>query len=63
MARRPTLVSMTEITTRRLGAGLLTATGLLHLVLVPEYLEEATYIGVLFILGGLTSLAVAARLW
>ena len=48
---------------RRLAAALLTAIGVLHLVLAPEYLEEKAYIGVLFILGGLTSLAVAARLW
>ena len=36
---------------------------MLHLVLAPEYLEEKAYIGALFILGGLASLAVAARLW
>jgi hypothetical protein len=48
---------------RRLAAALLAATGLLHLVLAPEYLSEKAYIGVLFILGGLTALAVAARLW
>jgi hypothetical protein len=48
---------------RRLAAGLLGATGALHLVLAPEYLQEKAYIGVLFILGGLAALAVAARLW
>jgi hypothetical protein len=48
---------------RRLAAGLLAATGALHLVLAPEYLQEKAYIGVLFILGGIASLAVAARLW
>ena len=48
---------------RRLAAALLAATGALHLVLAPEYLEEKAYIGALFILGGLASLAVAARLW
>ena len=48
---------------RRLAAALLAATGLLHLFLAPEYLAEKAYIGVLFILGGLTALAVAARLW
>ncbi|WP_231186757.1 hypothetical protein [Haladaptatus sp. DYF46] len=30
------------------GAGLVLITGLLHLALVPEHLEEATYLGVLF---------------
>jgi hypothetical protein len=48
---------------RRLAAALLAATGLLHLVLAPEYLAEKAYVGVLFILGGLAALAVAARLW
>ena len=38
---------------RRLAAALLAATGALHLVLAPEYLEEKAYIGALFILGGL----------
>jgi hypothetical protein len=48
---------------RRLAAALLATTGVLHLVLAPEYLQEKAYVGVLFILGGLASLAVAARLW
>jgi hypothetical protein len=54
---------MTPTRIRRLAAVLLGATAALHLVLAPEYLEEKAYIGVLFILGGLASLAVAARLW
>lgn len=54
---------MTETAIRRTAAGLLGITGVLHLVLAPEYLDEKTYIGVLFILGGLTALVVAARLW
>ncbi|MTD46581.1 hypothetical protein GKE82_20380 [Conexibacter sp. W3-3-2] len=49
--------------TRRIGAGALIATGVLHLVLAPEYLGEQAYIGVLFILGGLTAAAIGARLW
>jgi hypothetical protein len=56
-------VIMVRIQIRRLAAGLLGATGALHLVLAPEYLQEKAYIGVLFILGGLASLAVAVRLW
>jgi hypothetical protein len=48
---------------RRLAAALLAATGALHLLLAPEYLQEKAYIGALFILGGLTALVVAARLW
>jgi hypothetical protein len=54
---------MTHPQIRRLAAGLLAATGALHLVLAPEYLAEQAYIGVLFILGGIAALAVAARLW
>lgn len=54
---------MTKTRIRRTAAGLLGITGILHLVLAPEYLDEKTYIGVLFILGGLTAVAVAARLW
>ncbi|GKZ15766.1 hypothetical protein HAL_36470 [Haladaptatus sp. T7] len=30
------------------GAGLILLTGVIHLVLVPEHLEETTYLGVLF---------------
>jgi hypothetical protein len=30
------------------GAGLILISGLIHLALVPEHLEEATYLGVLF---------------
>jgi hypothetical protein len=48
---------------RLLAAGLLATTGVVHLVLAPEYYGEKAYIGVLFVLGGLASLAVAARLW
>ena len=49
--------------TRRIGSGLLAATGALHLVLAPEYLEEQTYIGALFIAGGLAAIALAVKLW
>ena len=48
---------------RRLGVALIAVTGLLHLILSPEYLSEKTYVGVLFILGGLTALAIAVKLW
>ncbi len=48
--------------TRALGAAALAATGLLHLVLAPEYLDEKAYIGVLFIAGGLVSIALAAAI-
>lgn len=53
---------MISTSRRRIGAGLLAATGVLHLVLAPEYLDEKTYIGVLFVLGGLTALALAGVL-
>jgi hypothetical protein len=54
---------MTQTKARRIGAALLAATGALHLILAPEYLGEKAYVGVLFIAGGVTALAVAARLW
>lgn len=54
---------MAETQLRRIAAGLLAATGALHLVLAPEYLGEKAYVGVLFILGGAASIAVAVRLW
>lgn len=31
------------------GAGLILASGLIHLVLTPEHLEEAAYLGLLFL--------------
>lgn len=48
---------------RHAVAGALAATGALHLVLAPEYLSEQAYIGVLFILGGITSIALATAVW
>ena len=48
---------------RHAVAGALAATGALHLVLAPEYLSEQAYIGVLFILGGITSIALATAIW
>ena len=39
------------------------ATGALHLILAPEYLGEQTYIGGLFILGGLASIGLASFIW
>ena len=53
----------TPITTRRLGAGALGLTGLLHLVLAPEYLSQQAYVGLLFILGGIAACVLAVRLW
>lgn len=48
---------------RKTAAVALGLTGLLHLILAPEYLSEQAYIGVLFIGGGLSSMAIAAWLW
>lgn len=50
-------------TTRRIGAAALAAVGAIHLVLAPEYAGERLYIGVLFVLGGVALLFLAARLW
>jgi hypothetical protein len=46
----------------KVGAGALAATGLLHLVLAPEYAEEQGYLGVLFVAGGLAALAIAVAI-
>lgn len=44
---------------RRLAATFAALVGVIHLALSPEYLEEAPYVGVLFIVGGLALLGVA----
>jgi hypothetical protein len=49
-------------TLRRLAAAAIAAAGLVHLLLVREYLDEKTYLGVLFALGGIWCAMVAARL-
>jgi len=54
---------MTSPTTRKLAAALLAANGIMHLILSPEYLSEQTYIGVLFIAGGLFMCGLAVALW
>jgi hypothetical protein len=50
-------------TTRQMGAAALAATGLLHLVLAPEYFGEQPYVGVLFLLGAVACGLIALRLW
>jgi hypothetical protein len=52
-----------SLTLRRAAACALAATGVIHLVLAPEYLGEQAYVGVLFILGGVACAALAIRLW
>jgi hypothetical protein len=54
---------MISPTIRKLAAAALVANGIIHLVLSPEYLSEQTYVGVLFIAGGLFLCAVAVALW
>jgi len=54
---------MQSTTLRKGVAAALAATGALHLILAPEYLSEQAYIGILFILGGLTSLGLASVIW
>jgi hypothetical protein len=48
---------------KKFAVAALALTGILHLVLAPEYLSEEAYIGALFIAGGLSSLVVAALIW
>ena len=54
---------MSHSTSGRVAAAALALTGILHLALAPEYLGEQAYIGILFIAGGIFSLAVAGTLW
>lgn len=61
---RPARARMsTEAVRRRTATALILATGVIHLVLVPEYLTEAPAIGVLFAIAVPLSGAVAWRLW
>jgi len=53
---------MTQVTRQRSAAFALAATGVIHLLITPEGLEEKTYVGVLFLLGGVTCLTAAALL-
>ena len=48
---------------RHIAAGALAVVGVIHIVLAPEYAEEAAYLGVLFVLGGLALGVLAVRLW
>jgi hypothetical protein len=49
------------------GTGLIALVGLIHLLVVPEYFEFATYLGLLFILNALGAFASAVgiyqRMW
>lgn len=51
------------LVSRRSGAAMIAAAGLLHLVLVPEYLAEAPFLGVLFLIAAPLTGWVAWRLW
>lgn len=42
-----------------LGIILIIVTGIIHFIEVPEYFDEAAYMGVLFVLNGIGSLAAA----
>jgi uncharacterized membrane protein YfcA len=48
---------------RRLAASAIGVAGVIHLMLVPHYVEEEPYIGALFILGGIAAAYVGFRLW
>ena len=49
--------------TRKWAAAAIGGTGLIHLVLAPEYFNEQPYIGVLFLGGAAACGYVAVRLW
>lgn len=54
---------MTDQTRRRTAAAMAALTGLIHLVLIPEYAEEQLYIGVLFFGAFVVCTGVAVTLW
>lgn len=54
---------MISQTTRRAAAVAVAVVGLVHLALTPEYLDEQAYVGVLFAVGGVAELGLAAWLW
>jgi hypothetical protein len=54
---------MISPTIRKLAAAALAANGIIHLVLSPEYFSEQTYIGVLFVAGGVFLIVLAVALW
>ena len=47
----------------RTGAGLILVAGLIHLVLTPAHLEEATYLGLLFLANFVGTAAAAFGIW
>jgi drug/metabolite transporter (DMT)-like permease len=55
------------MTPRRIAIALISAVGLIHLFLAPEYLDEKTYVGILFLLGAagcaVTALLLARDQW
>jgi hypothetical protein len=51
------------VTRRRIAALVIAVVGAIHLALAPEQLDSKTYVGILFILAGIGSAFVAARLW
>ncbi len=48
---------------RKAGTAAIAGTGLIHLILAPEYFGEQAYIGALFVLGAIACGLVAMRLW
>jgi hypothetical protein len=54
---------MQSMNLRKGVAAALTATGVLHLALAPEYLSEQLYVGLLFIGGGIASIVLASVIW
>jgi hypothetical protein len=48
---------------RRAAALAIALVGAIHLVLAPEYLSKAAYLGVLFVAGAIAAFVVAVRVW
>jgi asparagine N-glycosylation enzyme membrane subunit Stt3 len=54
---------MEKTTLQKAGLISLAGTGAIHLALAPEYFSEQAYVGVLFVLGGIACLGLAAWIW
>src|SRR3954447_10319991 len=63
--RRTTTMAMTNASrkTTLWGTALIALVGLIHLLVVPEYFEFATYLGLLFIVNALGSFASAVGIY
>lgn len=55
--------TVTSTVVRRVAAVMLAVAGILHLVLVPEYLAEKPWLGILFVVAAVLTVGAAGWLW